>query len=295
MSLFYSPALLAFAFAVFAFAFPSGLSACLLVLALYQLLIAPQTGVQPLTSQADSLMIMLAGWFCVSYCVAGASVGVASAQGNACKSPGAFAVVSDGQRSSCSIFPGFLQALICTTNVRYEELHAFLPAATTAAFAFIIIAVAAHARGHNAGPLWPCIRSRTIAAWASDPPARANSTSSHLSTGTSVATALFVHTLGNVVVSALWFALGTLRLCPAGVLYTVGPAVELLPFQALVAVPRGPQSLSLSRHYLMRSYAALHIALLYFLGLVPEDHMPQWVSTARGFLAGVLALPVHLV
>lgn len=282
VSLFYSPVVVVFAFAVFAFAFPSGISACLLVLALCQLLMTPHTGVQPLTSHADSLILMLSGWFCMSYCVASISMALSQAK------PWMLSASAD-EISGFYKLLGYLQALIC-----YDGLKAFLPLATTASFAFIIAAVAAHARGHNAGSLWSSIRSRTrnaAATGASDTPRGTSNTSSHFSTSKSLATTLLVHALGNIIVPALWFALGMFRFCPAGVVYAVGPAAELLPFQALVATPQGPQSLSLSRHLLMRSYAALHIALLDCLWLVPLESMPGWMATARGFLAGALTLP----
>jgi hypothetical protein len=229
--------------------------------------------VQPLTSQADMLLLMLASWFCVSYC----------------------AVASGVDKT----LPGFIQACIFTTEVRATELGLFLPLATTASFAFIVVAVAAHARSHKAKHLWTVVRRRALEPKATRDPSSPLATtsdapSSHSSSAVSVATYLFMHTLGNAVVPALWFTLGMFRLCPAGTFYAVGPAVEVLPFQALAAAPKAPQSLSLSRHMLMRTYAALHIALLYCLGLVPDQHMPEWVSAARDFLAGAV-LPASLL
>lgn len=294
-SLFYSPALLAFAFAVFAFALPSGLSACLLLLSLYQLLISPQTGVQPLTSQADSLLVMIAGWFLVSYCVVASGVS--------------------------ELLPGFLQALICTTHARSVELGPLLPLATTVSFAFVMLAVAAHSRAHSAGHLWPQIRERAHInnfnnATTPDATSRMHAdghahallpqsptspspltppdphdASKQLNSAADVTLSLIAHTIGNAAVPVLWFTLAMFRLCPAGIFYAVGPALEVLPFQALTAVSEEPRSLALSRHRLMRSYAALHIALLYCLGLMPESHMPRWASAARGLLAGTFPRP----
>lgn len=202
LALFHAPAVLAFAIAVFAFAFPSGLSACLLALALAQMLIVPRTYPQPLTQQAGALLLLAAAWFCVSYSVSAAGAAPA--------------------------LPAAVRAMLCVTAARAEQLGAFAPAATTASFAFLTLAVAAHARAHRAGPLWPSIHaqraaSRTAAA-APLPPAQ-------LRSGAAVAAALALHTLGNAAVPTLWFALGLFRLCPAGTFYAIGPALETLPYQ----------------------------------------------------------------
>eukprot|EP00892_Ulva_mutabilis_P011706 jgi/Ulvmu1/8908/UM049_0090.1 len=240
------------ALVAFAFAFPAGLSAALLLVALPQLLASSRSTAAPPLLRARALLLLTAAWAFVAYTV--------------------------GAATETPALPAPVSSLICAIAVQYPS-HRFLPAITTAAFAAVLLCLAAHCRAHRAGPLWPRVRPNTLA--PAPNPRR---------TATLLSVELLAYAAGCAAVPLLWVAIVSVRVSLAKTLYAAMLALAVVAQQAVPPDAGSAAVLPVLRMLPVCVCAAAHACLLYAVALTPAENRSEWLRVLSEALSGNGAL-----